>query len=134
MQMKRHRAFTGLRYVAALFLVLGVVSSVSLAAPKAAVVGDWNGVLDEGASGKLHLVVHVTQKDDGSLTGTLDSLDQNANGILITTITYKNSTLHFECSSVGGSYDGKMNKDSSGIEGKWSQGGGSAPLNFTRSK
>jgi hypothetical protein len=133
MQMKTRRAFTGLRYAAALLLVLGVVSVVSMAAARPAVVGDWNGVLDVGGGNSLHLVVHVTQKDDGSLTGTLDSVDQNANGIPMTAITYKDGALHFECSSIGGSYDGKMKGDSE-IDGTWSQGGGSLALNLTKSK
>jgi uncharacterized protein len=134
MHMNTHRAFAGLRSVAALFFALAVVSVVSLAAPKPAVVGDWNGVLDVGGGNSLHLVVHVTQKQDGSLTGTMDSPDQGANGIEISTITYKDGALHFECSQIGGSYDGKMNKDNSGIDGTWSQSGNSLTLNLSRSK
>ena len=131
--MNTHRAFTGLRSVATLVLALGLVSLVSLAAPKPAVVGDWNGVLDVGGGHSLHIIVHITQAQDGSLTGTMDSLDQNADGIPITTITYKAGALHFECSSIGGSYDGKMSSDKSKINGTWSQGGGSLTLNLTRS-
>lgn len=132
--MNRHRAFPGLCSIAALVFALAALSVVSLAAPKPAVVGDWNGVLDAGQAGKLHLVVHVTQKQDGSLTGTMDSVDQNANGIPITTISYKDGALHFECSDIGGSYDGKMNKDNSEVDGTWSQSGNSLALNLTRSK
>jgi uncharacterized protein len=129
-KMNPHRAFTALRSAATLVFALGVVS---LAAPKPAVVGNWTGVLDAGPQTKLHLAVHITQTKDGSLTGTMDSLDQNANGIPITTITYKAGALHFECSSIGGSYDGKMSSDKSKISGTWPQGGGSLALNLTRS-
>jgi uncharacterized protein len=134
MQMNTHRAFAGLRYAAALLFVLGAVSLVSLAAPKPAVVGDWKGALDVGGGNSLHLVVHVTQKQDGSLTGTMDSPDQGASGIAITSMAYTDGTLHFECSDIGGTYDGKMNKDSSEIDGTWSQGGNSLALKLTRSK
>ncbi len=132
--MNKQRAFPGLRSVAALFFALAVVSLVSLAAPKPAVVGDWTGALDLGAQGKLHLIVHVTQNQDGSLTGTMDSVDQNADGIPITSITYKDGALHFECSDIGGSYDGKMNKANSEIDGTWSQSGNSLALNLARNK
>lgn len=132
--MRTERAFTGLRCATALLFVLGMVSLVSLAASKPAVVGDWNGVLDAGGGNSLHIVVHITQAQDGSLTGTLDSPDQQTSGIKISTITYKDSALHFECSDISGSYDGKMSSDNSKLTGTWSQGGGSLALNLARSK
>lgn len=132
--MRTQRVFTGLRCATALFFVLGMVSIVSLAASKPAVVGDWNGVLDVGGGNSLHIVVHVTQKDDGSLTGTMDSPDQQATGIQISSITYKDGALHFECSDIGGSYDGKMSSDKTKLTGTWSQGGNSLALNLMRSK
>lgn len=132
--MNTHRAFTGLRRTAALFFVLGVVSMVSLAAAKPAVVGDWNGVLDLGGGNSLHLVVHITQAQDGSLTGTVDSPDQGANGIKISAATYKEPALHFECSDIGGSYDGTMSSDKTKITGTWSQNGNSLALNLARSQ
>lgn len=132
--MTTHRALPGLRSVAALFFALAALSVVSLAAPKPAVVGDWNGVLDVGGGTSYHIVAHITQAQDGSLTGTLDSPDQQATGIKISTITYNDGALHFECSQIAGSYDGKMNKDNSEIDGTWSQEGNSLALNLTRSK
>lgn len=135
--MKTQRAFRGLRCATALLFVLGVVSLVSLAtlaAAKPAVVGDWNGALDVGGGNSLHLIVHITQAQDGSLTGTMDSPDQQATGIKISTITYKDRALHFECSDIGGSYDGKMSSDNSKLTGTWSQSGNSLALNLTRSK
>lgn len=132
--MNTHRAFRGLSCTAALLFVLGVFPLVSLAAPKPAVVGDWNGVLDVGGGNSLHIVVHIAQAQDGTLTGTLDSPDQKATGIKISTITYKESALHFECSDIGGSYDGKMSSDKSKISGTWSQNGNSLALNLAHSK
>jgi hypothetical protein len=69
-------------------------------------------------------VVHISAAQDGSLNGTIDYPDQDTSGILITAITYKEPTLHFECSSIQGSYDGTMNKDNSEITGTWKQGAG----------
>ena len=132
--MNAHRAFRGLSCTAALLFVLGVLPLVSLAAPKPAVVGDWNGVLDAGGGNNLHIVVHITQAQDGTLTGTLDSPDQQATGIKISSITYKESALHFECSDIGGSFDGKMSSDKTKLNGTWSQSGNSLALNLARSK
>jgi hypothetical protein len=66
------------------------------------------------------VVLHVTQAKDGSLSATMDSPDQNATGIPVTKITYKEPALHFESAPVGGSYDGKMNKENTEIAGEWS--------------
>ena len=120
--------------VAALAVAWGFASLPAQArAEKApAIVGDLEGTLDAGAQGKLRVVLHVTQAKDGSLSATMDSPDQDATAIPITTITYKEPALHFESDPIKGSYDGKMNKENSEIAGDWTQGGGTLPLVFKR--
>lgn len=100
-------------------------------APVPAVVGDWNGAVTTG-NGSLRVVLHVSQDKGGSLAGTLDSPDQGARGIAVSTITFKDPSLHFESGSIGGVYDGKINKDSSEIAGEWKQNGATVPLTFKR--
>ena len=85
------------------------------------VAGDWHGSLHT-AGGELHLVLHITRGQDGSLGATLDSVDQNANGIPVTKITLKGSELEMTVSAVHGSYDGKVNADGTVIKGVWFQG------------
>jgi hypothetical protein len=130
--MKRHPL--RLEFWRGLTLALGLLLLPALArAEKApAIIGDWEGVLDAGMQGKLRVVLHVTEAKDGSLTATLDSPDQNASGIPVTTITYKEPALHFESEPIHGSYDGTMNKEKSEITGEWKQGGGTLPLVFQR--
>lgn len=111
--------------------LLAITLGSALAALAPGVAGDWQGTLDTG-SGTLRVVVHITQDKDGKLSGAIDSPDQGASGIAITSITYKEPDLHFEIDSIGGSYDGKMNKENSQIAGDWKQGGGSLPLTFKR--
>jgi hypothetical protein len=94
-----------------------------MAADTQPIVANWEGTLDPGAQPKKRIVVHITASQDGSLSGTIDYPDQDTSGILITAITYKESTLHFETSSIQGSYDGTMNTDNSEITGTWKQGG-----------
>ncbi|MGB2626231.1 MAG: alpha/beta fold hydrolase [Candidatus Acidiferrum sp.] len=90
------------------------------------VAGDWYGSL-QTAGGELHLVLHITGGQDGVLGATLDSVDQNANGIPVTKITLKGSELEMTVSAVHGSYDGKVNADGTVIKGVWFQG---QPLNL----
>src|SRR6202140_1125872 len=106
----------------ALILELGLVPARTMAADTTPIVGNWEGTLDPGAQPKKRIVVHISAGQDGSLSGTIDYPDQDTSGILITAITYKEPTLHFECSSIQSSYDGTMNKDSSEITGTWKQG------------
>ena len=108
----------------ALLLGLKIVPSLAMAADTAPIVGNWEGTLDPGAQAKKRIVVHISAAQDGSLSGTIDYPDQDTSGIQITAITYKEPTLHFECSSIQGSYDGTMNKDNSEITGTWKQGAG----------
>jgi len=114
-------------------ILLGILTAAawSLAANAPSVAGDWQGTLDAGGN-TLTVVVHISQDKDGKLSGAIDSPDQGASGIAITAITYKEPNLHFAVDSIGGSYDGKMNKENSQIAGNWKQGGGSLPLTLKR--
>lgn len=97
---------------------------------QATVAGDWEGVLDTGVS-QLHLVLHLTAGTDGTLKATLDSVDQGAKGIPVSSIMLKNGKLNMTVDAVQGTYEGTVNTDANGIDGTWSQG---APmtLNFKR--
>ena len=110
-----------------LTLMLGwIVPALAMAADASPIVGDWEGTLDPGAQPKKRILVHISAAQDGSLSGKIDYPDQDTSGILITAITYKEPTLHFE--SNPNVYDGTMNKDNSEITGTWKQGG--APLSL----
>ena len=93
--------------------------------------GDWQGRLSAG-SVQLRLVLHVTATKDGSLTATMDSVDQGAYGIPVSTVTLKDSKFSLDVDAVHGTYEGTVNKDASEIDGTWSQGQ-PLELNFHRS-
>ncbi|HKN59949.1 MAG TPA: alpha/beta hydrolase [Candidatus Acidoferrales bacterium] len=111
-----------------------VVLILSLGAAGAAsaqnLAGDWQGTLKPGEA-ELRLVLHITKADDGSWKGTLDSLDQGANGIPVTSISLKESKLTFTVEPVNGSYEGTVNADATEISGTWTQGQ-SLPLDFKK--
>ncbi|MGC1421103.1 MAG: hypothetical protein WA354_19190 [Terracidiphilus sp.] len=96
------------------------------------VAGDWAGTLTAGPA-QLRLVLHITAAKDGTLTGTLDSLDQGAIGIPVSSIELRGSQLTLGLPAVSGTYAGTVNKDSSEIGGTWSQGQ-PLTLNFKRAQ
>lgn len=99
---------------------------------QAKLAGDWSGTLVAGPA-QLRLILHITAAKDGSLTATLDSIDQGANGIPVNAITLKDSKLNLTVDAVHGTYEGTVNKDVSEIDGTWSQGQ-PLELNFKRAQ
>src|SRR5216683_7199878 len=94
--------------------------------------GDWLATLDTGM-GKLRLLLHLTNTEDG-LTATMDSLDQSANGLPVTSIARTGASLKFEMKSIAGSYDGTISADMGTFNGTWTQVDKSFPLAFKRVK
>lgn len=93
-------------------------------------VGNWQGTLKAGGA-ELRLVLHITEGEDGSLKATLDSIDQGANGIPVTSIVLKDLKLNLTVESIHGAYEGTVNADATEITGTWSQGP-PLPLDFKR--
>ncbi len=110
----------------------GVSAKASAPAPPSDIDGAWLGTLDVG-SAKLRIVFHITNTANG-LTATMDSPDQGANGIPVTIVTRKDSSLKLELKQMGGVFDGSIDKDLQGIQGTWSQAGNSFPLVLKRTK
>lgn len=110
-----------------LFLALGAEAFAA-----AGIEGDWQGTLKAGAA-ELRLVLHITKAADGALAATLDSVDQNAYGIPVTSVTLKDSKLALRVDAVHGAYEGTVNADATGIRGTWSQGQ-PLPLDFKRAR
>lgn len=94
------------------------------------ITGDWEGTLHAGAD--LHLILHITKDNTGALKATLDSVDQGANGIPVSSISWKDPKLNLGIDAVHGSYEGTLSKDGQTLTGTWSQGQ-SLPLAFKRS-
>ena len=87
------------------------------------IIGDWGGTLSVMGN-QLHLVFHIAAGKDGAMTATLDSIDQGANGIPVDVVLLKDSKLTMTVNAVPGTgtFEGTVNKDASGIDGKWTQG------------
>lgn len=94
--------------------------------------GVWQGTLEVPGGIQLRLVLKVTKGDDGALKATVDSPDQGAMDMPVTTITQNGDAVSFEMKTIGGAYEGTLNKEGSQIAGQWKQGGGSLPLTLKR--
>ncbi len=111
-------------------LALIAATVTPLCRAQASIAGDWQGTLSAGGA-QLRLALHIASQKDGSLTATLDSLDQGASGIPVTTITLKGAQLTLTIDAVHGGYDGTVNSSATEIDGTWTQGQ-PLPLNFKR--
>jgi len=94
--------------------------------------GAWTGTLEAGGQ-KIRVVFHITNTENG-LTATMDSPDQNANGIPVTSVTRTGASLKLELKLIGGAFEGKISSDLTTIEGTWSQAGNTMPLTLKRGK
>jgi pimeloyl-ACP methyl ester carboxylesterase len=127
-------------YAAAFALAALVATSLPAAdepkAEKASVQGAegiWEGALKVGAI-ELRLIVKITKNKDGSLQGTMDSIDQGAKDIPIDTVTFKDDKLELVLKKLAAKYEGEFNKERTELKGEWSQGGAKLPLNLKWTK
>jgi uncharacterized protein len=95
------------------------------------IAGLWQGTLKAG-SVTLRVVFKIEKKPDGSLTGTLDSIDQGAKDIPLSEVRLQGSDVRFQVSSISGVYEGKLAPDGAAMTGEWKQGGVTLPLKLER--
>jgi hypothetical protein len=116
-------------------MIVATVVAVRLAVAASAsvapiVVGDWQGGLSTGAK-SLRVVVHLSEDKDGKLTGTMDSPDQGATGIALSSVNYAKTELHLAIETIGAAYEGKLDTEKHQIVGVWKQGGAALPLTLS---
>ena len=88
--------------------------------------GKWEGSLD-AMGNTLRLVFNLGNKEN-SANGTIDSLDQNANGIPMDEISVTENAIKISVKVVGGNYSGKLSDDGKVLTGEWTQMGNTLPL------
>jgi len=93
--------------------------------------GTWNGILKVQGT-QLRLVFNITQTEKG-YSSTMDSPDQGAKGIPVTSTNYENSILKLEVSNAEIKYEGTLDKEGA-FNGTFKQGGQSFPLILTKKK
>ena len=94
------------------------------------ITGQWNGALSIQGT-ELRIVFNITKTVKG-YSSTMDSPDQGAKGIPVTSTTFENSILKIEVSNFKIEYSGELKENK--ITGTFKQGAQSLPLNLSREK
>ena len=95
------------------------------------VAGNWEGTLKVGAV-ELRLAFKLKPAGEGTLTGTMDSIDQGAKDIPIETATFADGKLTLDFPKLKASFEGTLSEDGKVVAGKWKQSGLSLPLELKR--
>jgi len=93
------------------------------------ITGQWNGILK--VQGTQLRVVFNINKTDAGLSSTMDSPDQGAKGIPVTSTSFENSILKLTVSNLGVEYQGTLGNDNV-IVGNFKQAGMSFPLSLSK--
>jgi pimeloyl-ACP methyl ester carboxylesterase len=129
------RVFTSQKWVQlmkrlVLFLSLALLSS-SLALAQDSLEGVWFGTLSVSEAMKLRVAFHISKTPTG-FTATLDSLDQGAKGIPVSSVTREGDNVTISVQVIGGGFKGTLDNKAGTIVGTWSQGGSQLPLTLKR--
>lgn len=91
--------------------------------------GYWQGLVTIG-NVQTRIGFKIAEPSKGKLRAELDSIDQGATGIPVTTITYQAPQLHMEAAGVAGVFDGTLQGNE--IVGKWKQGPNNLPVTLRK--
>lgn len=95
------------------------------------ITGTWNGILKVQGM-QLGLVFHINKTENG-FSSTMDSPDQKAFGIPVTTTNFENSKLTIAIANARIEYEGVLGADGN-ITGTFKQSGQSFPMNLSKGK
>ncbi|HEX4582309.1 MAG TPA: serine hydrolase domain-containing protein [Acidobacteriaceae bacterium] len=111
-----------------LFILFAMACDILPAAAEQSppVAGDYTGSL-----GPLQLRLHLKAAANESLSCTLDSPNQDANGLACADVHRDGTSLSFTVPVVHGSWKGTVNADGRTLAGTWNQGT-PMPLTFAR--
>ncbi len=94
------------------------------------ITGQWNGALKVQGM-QLRIVFNISGSDKG-YSATMDSPDQGAKGIPVTTTTFTDSKLKLEIPNMRIEYNGELKE--SVITGTFKQNGMEFPMNLSKEK
>ena len=94
--------------------------------------GSWFGKINAGAI-ELRIIFNLSVAGKDSLIASLDSPDQGAKNIKLGRVTLTGETIKISAPALMGEYKGTIKSDST-MEGTWTQGGNSMPLNLKKLK
>ncbi|MBS1730691.1 MAG: prolyl oligopeptidase family serine peptidase [Bacteroidetes bacterium] len=89
------------------------------------ILGDWEGKINVGVDVKI--VFHFTINPDSTLSGTMDSPDQNVIGIPLSKVIFVGDSIHTELQMLKAIFKGRTINDTT-IDGTWYQSNSTFPL------
>jgi pimeloyl-ACP methyl ester carboxylesterase len=92
--------------------------------------GAWNGAIDAGGT-RLRLSVEIERREDGSLGGTLVSVDQGGARVPVKVLP-RGDTVRIEMVGLPGAIQGRLSANGDTLAGSWEQGGAAVPLTLVR--
>lgn len=94
----------------------------ALFAQTPAIEGSWEGALKTPTGMSLRLRIHIAANPDGTLKGTMDSVDQGAFGTPIDSVTYREGVLRWTIERVRATYEGRFAAGGGELTGTFTQG------------
>ena len=115
-------------------LALGLASLLFATAPAFAqdASGDWYGIMDAGAV-QMRFNVHVSEAD-GVYSATLDVPEQDAEGVPLDPFTVEDGVVTWKFAPANVEYEGFVDPAFTRINGTFTQGSQTFPLNFGRTQ
>lgn len=116
----------------------GKTSAVLLARPAddgatgRALVGDWGGSLLQNGVPVLRLVVKIRTAPCGQINATMDSPDQGATDLPVTSLQATADSLHLQMTYLGGAYGAAVDAAHTKLSGQWTQAGMVSQLDLSR--
>jgi len=92
--------------------------------------GYWLGTVTIGPV-KNRLAFKIAESSKGQYRAELESIDQGATGIPVTTFSYRPPSVHMEAAGVAGTFDGTVTHTGE-ISGTWKQGPNTLPVVLER--
>jgi uncharacterized protein len=110
-------------------IFLFLIACTSLTTFGQDITGQWNGLLKVQGM-QLRVVFNITKTETG-YSATMDSPDQGAKGIPVTTTRFENSNLKIEMNAPKIEYEGVLGNDGV-VTGNFKQSGMTFPMNLSR--
>lgn len=105
-----------------------IVLAITYVSGAQEITGTWNGLL-KVPGGQLRLVFHI-EKENGTYKATMDSPDQNAFGLKVTSVGFENYDLNIRLTDLMIEYTGRYENGT--IKGNFKQAGMLFPLDLVR--
>lgn len=109
-----------------------IVLLISYSQTFSQISGTWEGTLT--FSGVNLRIVFNFEENEGTVTGTIDSPDQQVYGIAVEEVTVDGNSISLDARSIQGSFKGLLSEDKKSISGNWSQAGLTIPLELIKVK